>query len=205
MKRTARIWLLGPYVAIGVGLLIMRNAWATVCGFHGIMLAALWLHRRRWRVDALWGGGRPSWLPAIVLSVLAFGYGLTQLAGLFPGYGRHLRIVLNSLSLSGAGMGALGAYLCLVNPVIEEAFWRGLFFEGRKRLALSDLAYGGVHFLVFLPFMFSHYALIAAAFLSAMGYLWRRIASQQKGLAMPIAWHALGDASIILSVAVILR
>ncbi|MDD4869409.1 MAG: CPBP family glutamic-type intramembrane protease [Kiritimatiellae bacterium] len=204
MKKAGKIWLVGPYVAIGVGLLIVKNAWVTLFGFHGMMLAALWFHRRQWNIETLWRGGRLLWLPVISLSVLALGYGLTQLAGCFPGYGQHLRRMLSGIGLSGAGMAVFAIYICIMNPVIEEMFWRGLFFEEHKRPVLADLAYGGFHFLVFMPFMFVHHALIAAVSLVVMGYIWRRIACHQKGLTMPLVWHALGDTAIILAIGGIL-
>ncbi|OGV63105.1 MAG: hypothetical protein A2283_15050 [Lentisphaerae bacterium RIFOXYA12_FULL_48_11] len=205
MNVLRKIWLAGPYVAVGVGLLVLKNAWITLIGFHGIMLAALWFHRRQWNVETLWRGVRLLWLPVILISVLALGYGLVQLAGAFPGYGQHLRRMLNGIGLAGAGMMVFAVYFCLANPVVEEAFWRGLFFEENKRLVVADLAYGGFHFLLFVPFMFVHYALIAAVSLVVMGYIWRRMAYHQKGLALPLAWHALGNSAEILAVACILK
>ncbi len=204
MNALKKVWLLGPYVAVGAGLLVLKNAWITLIGFHGVMLAALWFHRREWNVKILWRGGRFLWLPVILISVLALGYGLIQLAAAFPGYGQHLRRMLSGIGLAGTGMAAFAVYVCLVNPVVEEAFWRGLFFEENKRPVLSDVAYGGFHFLLFMPFMFVHYALIAAVSLVVMGYIWRRMAYHQKGLATPLVWHALGDSAVILAVAGIL-
>lgn len=205
MNRTDKLWLAGPYIPIGAGLLLFKNAWIAVLGFHGVILAALWIHRNKWNIATLWNGGGLAWLPVIMVLTLAFGIGLIWIAELFPGYDRYLRRVLRGLGVSGPWMAVLAIYTCMVNPVLEEAFWRGLFFEGHRRPAISDLAYGGIHVLVFLPFMSFHQALVGAVFLVGIGYLWRTIARRRGGLALPLAWHALGDVVVILVVAWIIR
>lgn len=201
----SKLWLAGPYVAIGVGLLVLNNIWVTVFGFHGVIAATLWIHRRQWSARRLWIGGSLAWIPALAVSVAVFGCGMVRLAAQFPGYGRHLRSLLWGMGLTGSAALPLAIYICLVNPILEEAFWRGLFFESHRRPALSDLAYGGVHVLIFWPFMLPVHALTTAVFLVGMGYLWRQIARRRNGLALSLAWHALGDVAILGAAGVILR
>ena len=94
----------------------------------------------------------------------------------------------------------LAIYLCIVNPILEEAFWRGLFMTDLRRLTLSDFAYGGFHFFVMIPFMPSSYAAVGSLFLVGLGYLWRQIALRRRGLALPVAWHGLGDCAMVYTI-----
>lgn len=195
-----RLWMAAPYLAMGLGLLVVKNAWVALAAFHGSMIAALVLHRARWNPRALWKGGRLLHLPLIALSVLLFGAWLSSFARQHAGYGAELRELLAGVGLSGTGLTVFAVYLCLVNPLLEEAFWRGLFLSPHRRLALSDLAYGCFHFFVLLPFMYASYAAAGALFLAAMGYVWRQVARRSEGLALPVAWHALGDLAIVLTI-----
>lgn len=199
-----KLWMAMPYVAFGIGLLVLKNAWVALAAFHGSMIAALLLHRNRWSPRALWKGGRLLYLPLIALSVLGFGAWLSSFARQHTGYGAELREMLAGVHLEGAALYGFAIYLCAVNPILEEAFWRGLFLSPHRRLALSDLAYGCFHFLVLLPFMYASYAATGALFLVAMGYLWRQIASRSQGLALPVAWHAMGDLAIVLTIGLLL-
>lgn len=202
---SVKLWMAAPYLAFGIGLLLLHNAWIALAAFHGSIITALVVHRDRWSLKALWRGGRLLYLPIIGLSVLLFGLWLSSFAGQHSGYGNELLKMLASVHLKGStALYGLAIYVCLVNPILEEAFWRGLFVSRHRRITLSDLAYGCFHFLVFLPFMYVSYAAAAATFLVAMGYLWRQIANRSQGLALPVAWHALGDVAIVTTVSGIL-
>lgn len=200
-----RLWLAGPYLAIWGGLLALRNVWVAVFAFHAVMITALCVHRRRWDIRSMWRGGSIGWLPALIVSSVACGWSIVFLAAQYPGYDRHLAELLRNMGLSGSATVLLAIYFCIFNPVIEEAFWRGLYCDPCRRLALSDFAYGGVHILILHPFMLPHQAWIAAAFLTLLGYLWRQLAIRRGGLALPIIWHTFGDAAVLMAVGRILQ
>lgn len=198
MKGAEKLWLAVPYLPLAVGLLLLENAWVATFGFHGAILFVLWVHRTRWSPDILRRGGGWAWLPVIALSTLAVGVLLVRIAGWYPGYDRYLRETLRGLGVSGPAMTALAVYICVVNPVLEEAFWRGLFFEGHRRPAVPDLAYGGIHIIILLPFMHAHQAVIGAVFLVGLGYVWRMLVRWRKGNALSLAWHVVADVTILL-------
>ncbi len=202
---TFRAWLAGPYIAIWVGLLILKNVWLAVFGFHAAMVLALWIHRTRWNAQYLWRGGSIRWLPALLISCIACGWSIVLLAAQYPGYAQHLAELFRNMSLPGNAMVWLAIYFCIANPIIEEAFWRGLYFEPCRRPAISDFAYGGVHVLILYPFALPHHAWIFSIFLMGLGYFWRQLAIRYKGLALSIIWHALGDAAVLIAIGLILQ
>ncbi len=200
-----KLWLLAPYFAVGLGLFVFKNAWVALLSFHACMITALVMHRAQWNFAKLWQGGRLLWLAGATLTVFGFGWWLSSLAGQYEGYGGRLAGMMAAVGLHGVSLTAFAVYFCAVNPVLEEAFWRGLFGKQGRRPVLADLAYGCFHFLVLLPFTDAYYATVGAGMLVAMGYLWRQVANRSNGLALPVAWHALGDAAIVFVVAGLLQ
>lgn len=183
-----------PFAAMALGWLTIRSPWIATGLFHGSMAAALWTHRKEWHPSQLRRGFRWIWLLAAVLLTALFGWCLSL-------RGNHIRPGLldhgPDFGLAQPGLMPLVIYFCLLNPLLEEAFWRGLFSSNRLHPDLPDLAYGGFHFLIFLPFVPSFEALVAALSLALVGYGWRLTANRLGGLAIPILWHALGDIVLI--------
>lgn len=200
-----KLWMIAPYFSIGLGLLVFKNAWVSLLSFHACMITALVIHRKQWDFGKLWHGGRLLWLGGVTLSVLGFGMWLSHFLGQYEGYGGRLAGMMEGVGLHGISLTVFAIYFCAVNPVLEEAFWRGLFGNKQRRPILADLAYGCFHFFVLLPFTDAYYATVAAGVLVAMGYMWRQIANRSNGLALPVAWHALGDATIVIVVAGLLQ
>lgn len=206
MEGAEKLWLAAPYLPLAAGLLLLKNAWVATFGFHGAILLALWVFRGRWSPGVLRRGGGLAWLPLIALLTLAAGVLLVRIAGGYPGYDRFLRAALHGLGVSGTSMVGLAVYICVVNPLLEEAFWRGLFFEGHFRPALADLAYGGIHVIILMPFMYAYQAVMGAIFLVGLGYVWRILAHWRRGNALSLAWHVLADVTILLVAArIVLR
>jgi len=198
MKGAEKLWLAAPYLPLVAGLLLLDNAWVATFGFHGAILLTLFVHRARWSPGVLLRGGGWAWLPLFTLLTLAGGAVLVWIAGGYPGYDRHLSAAIRGLGVPESALIPLAVYICLVNPVLEEAFWRGLFFEGHRRLVLADVAYGGIHVIILMPFMYAHQAVIGAVFLVGLGYVWRRLVLWRKGNALSLAWHVVADMTILL-------
>jgi len=190
-----------PFSASSLGWMTFKNVWAAVAVFHGCMLLALLIHRNRWDSKQVFRGGRLFWMPLITLSVAIFGYSFLQFVTRHDRYESFLAKQWHLFGLDSPFIPFLAVYFCLVNPVLEEAFWRGLFGSKLRRPTISDIAYGSFHYWIVLPFAKNEQAIVAAAALIVMGYLWRQIATHSGGLRLPIFWHALADAAIILVLA----
>lgn len=184
-----------PFFAIGLGWLMLRNPWITTVLFHGSMAAALWINRKQWQAGKLNQGWRGTWLVAAILSTALFAWWL------FRRQDRFVAELLNKgadYGLAGPGIMLLAVYFCLANPLLEEAFWRGLFNASKLHPVTSDLAYGGFHYLILCPFVQWKDAVLAVTGLVGIGYCWRLLSNRLGGQAVAVVWHALGDVTVIL-------
>lgn len=189
------LWMAAPYAAMAVGWLWLRHPWITVALFHGGMALALGTNRGQWSPRRLALGLHAGWLAIALLSTALFGWWL------YHRQDRYCPALLEhgaSFGLAGPEVIFLAIYFCLANPLLEEAFWRGLFSSRRAFSLLPDLAYGGFHYLIFCPFVAWQDALMAALALAAAGSGWRLISHRLGGLAIPILWHGFGDFIVIL-------
>ena len=89
-------------------------------------------------------------------------------------------------------------YVSLVNPWIEEAFWRGAITSRTRKPALVDFLYAGFHLIVMARFVGPSWLLMGLLSLAAIGWFWR-ITTRLTGSLLPVVvCHMLGDFSIAL-------
>ncbi len=175
-------------------------------GFHGCMIAALIVHRRR--LD--WGRLlRPPCattllanFAAAALLMILFSWALVAYAERHGSYGDVLDRGLTAFAVPENTRLLFAIELCLLNPLLEELFWRGLFFSDRTRPAATDFCYAAFHFFALIPFMPALQATIGTIGLVGVGYSLRQMAKRNGGsLVIPLLWHALGDVAIVVAIA----
>jgi hypothetical protein len=168
-------------------------------GFHLAILAALCILRPRIPVDILFKTNHLKWMfPAVLLC----GSSGLLIYHLYPvlGSSEFLTSQLAELGLTGTHWLAFIAYFSLVNPWVEEYFWRASFGSETKGFYIGDLLYTGYHGLVLAgrtPVLLIVAALISLSF---VGWLWRQIGREDKGLLIPVLSHMAGDLSVMMSI-----
>jgi len=201
-----RIWLFVPTLVVAVAMLSIRHGWLAMFAFHGVMLGALIVHRRRldWRMLYR----RPSGfslmihLAAAAVTIPLFSVAVFAYANSHGGYAELLDAQLSRYHVPAASRLWFAVQLCVLNPLLEELFWRGLFFSDRMRPAATDVCYAAFHYFALLPFMPALQAAIGTLALVGFGYALRQLARQQNGsLVLPLLWHALGDCAIVAAIA----
>jgi membrane protease YdiL (CAAX protease family) len=103
-----------------------------------------------------------------------------------------------ALGLKPANWPAFIAYFALVNPFVEEYFWRGCLGSPTKRLYLSDFVYAGFHALILtgnMPLVSIVYSLTV---LVLAGWFWRQVARADGGLLAPVLGHMAADFTILI-------
>lgn len=108
--------------------------------------------------------------------------------------------VLEQLGLHGQSWLLFVIYHSLVNPWIEEAFWRGRLGSDDRLPILNDFLFAGYHALVLVLFMDWIWIALAVFLLTVAGWLWRQLRTRNKGLLVPIVSHLSADASIMFVV-----
>ena len=113
-----------PYLAVGIGLFWVHNAWITLLGFHLGILISLFLAKPKLPINILLKSNHIQW---VVLSILLCGSSGVSLYLLRPSFGivSDLPAQLESFGLTRALWPLFIAYFVLVNPLLEEYFWRG--------------------------------------------------------------------------------
>ena len=194
-----------PYVAVTLGLYVLRSAWAGILLYHVGMFAVLTLTKQ-------WDFGhtpriRQDWAVLLVVTIVS------ALGGIFifllwpimklP----HLALSpeLTAIGLEGGMWRLFIVYYFTINPLLEELFWRGYLGSKQIRPISNDVLFAGYHMLVLLAFVTWPWMLLSFVILVGAGWFWRQLARHYESLWIPIASHAAADAGIIGAVFLLTR
>ncbi len=183
---------------------LLRNALAAILLYHAGILVIVAATGRWSLVKELIAG----WHALAALGLSLFGllggatiYVLSPLMGL--DYAR-MTAVLAELGLVDVTWFAFIGYYCLVNPWLEELFWRGFLVRRERRPVPVDLLFAGYHALVVIWFVDWPWVMIAFFSLTTAAWLWRRTAHSTGGLLLPVISHFAADVGIIIAAQLLL-
>ena len=187
------------YLAVGIGVFQFHNAWGALLGFHAAILISLLIARPNIPISILFKSQNIKW---IILSILLCGSSGVTLYFLWNQFGVVSDITkqTESFGLNPQTWLPFLIYFALVNPFVEEYFWRGYLGSPTKTLYPSDFLYAGYHGLILLGkvqigmIMYSLGALILA------GWLLRQIAREDQGLLAPLLGHMAADLTILTTI-----
>ena len=199
-----QVWLrragvLLPYLAVVLGLFVAHNAWLAMMAYHaGMMIllavASAWPQARRL------GALAPGWWSMLMfLSGIGSGIGLGLL---WPWLGIDSRLGAR-LTVWGLTAGTwlpFITYFSLVNPWLEELYWRGWLGSMSRRPVPSDLWFGGYHVLILAPFVGWPWLSLVWLSLSGASWLWRQIVRRDGSLITTFLFHLGADASIAIAI-----
>ena len=94
-------------------------------------------------------------------------------------------------------------YYALVNPVLEEVFWRGWLAPASRRLHWHDLAFAVYHGLVLFFFINPPWILLCVTILVGTAWIWRWMVRSWGGLVGPVGSHLAADVGIVVAVHVL--
>ena len=194
-----------PYVAVLVGLYVLKNAWIAIGLYHfGIVLFLIAGDR-----NSLLKKIRTGWNPKMA----AAGAGISVM--IFPVVfilWEHMRLENVQLNTTLADFGLHGTswfifmmYFSTVQPFLEELYWRGFLESNHKYFSWTDLAFAGYHILVLAKFIQLTWLVVAFIVLTVAAYSWRYTASKLEGLIIPLLSHIVTDVSIIAVTYVLIR
>jgi hypothetical protein len=188
-----------PYVTVGIGLMVFHNAWLAILSYHAGMVAVMSLSRTR---IAVGGSFRLNGYLIPVSAALAGACGGALLYILWPhmGLAGDISAFVRSIGLNERTWPAFLAYFILVNPLIEECYWRGHLASDSKWPGASDLMFSGYHLVVLAGRVNALWIIVAFAALAAAAWVWRRMNHLYGGLVVSTSSHLAADAAIILTV-----
>lgn len=188
-----------PYLAVGIGLFWFQNAWIALIVFHFAIVIALLLAKANIPVKNLFRSNQTRWLALCILLSGSSGISL-YLFWKYFGVVPDLSARLEAYGLTKSNWPAFIAYFVLVNPFIEEYFWRGYLGSSTKRLFLSDFTYAGFHALVLIGKVRTSAIIYSLIVLILAGWFWRQIAREDQGLLAPVLGHMAADFTILVAV-----
>lgn len=197
--KTARfISPLVPYIAVSVGLLVFHNAWATLLGYHVGMLVILLIVRPEIPVRSLFRS--KGWKVPLVTA--AFGACGALVYFLWPVFSisPDINLYLQKIGLNGPTWPFFLAYFIIVNPFLEEYYWRGYLGNSSKRLIINDLFFAGYHVIVLSGKAATIWLVFAFLVLVCAAWFWRQANRWGGGLWPSTVSHIAGDMTVLLAV-----
>ena len=141
-------------------------------------------------------------IPWILLSVLLCGGSgviLYLLRDKF-GFASDFPAQVASLGLNESNWILFISYFSLVNPFLEEYFWRGWLGGNTKSLHRSDFLFAGFHALILIGKVQTGSILFALGVLVLAGWFWRQVYRADDGLLAPVLGHMAADLTILVAV-----
>ena len=188
------------YLAVFLGLFVLHSAWAALLGFHAAIIGSLLIARPGIPLSTLLKKSNKKWIALNLLVCGTSGFALFFLWDVF-GIANDLPSQVAALGLNARTWLPFIAYFALVNPFVEEYFWRAYLGSATKRLHRSDLLYAGFHALILIRKAPIVSILFAVAALALAGWFWRQVAREEDGgLLAPVLGHMAADLTILLAI-----
>ena len=187
------------YLEVALGLFWFHNAWGALLGFHLVIIISLLIAKPDLPIAVLFKSTNPKW---VILSIVLCGSSGVNLYFLWDYFG-----VADDLSALTASRGLnphnwlfFIAYFALLNPFIEEYFWRGFLGYESTGFYISDFLYAGFHALIIFGKTSIYLIAFTLLLLTLAGWFWRQIARENHGLLAPVLGHMAADFTILVAV-----
>jgi hypothetical protein len=173
-----------PYLTVGIGLYWFNSAWFAIGGYHLGMIILLGLIR--------WPIRRPNFQWSISIQLLV---GVTFFSSLLAGVliselwlwlvklpHDTLEPLLSVWGLTAQRWSSFVWYFCLVNPWLEEVYWRDWLGNASDRTWETAGWFAGYHGLVLMPLIHWSWIVGVLVILTVTGWWWYRLMKFGNGL-----------------------
>jgi hypothetical protein len=188
-----------PYLAVAIGLFWIRHGFLALVGFHVAIVLAVWLGRSQVPLNILLKSKDIRW---VLASTLLCGSSGVSLYYLWPylDFVSDLSAQIERYRLTSATWPFFIAYFTLVNPLVEEYYWRGFLGSTTRNLYPSDFLYAGFHALILWGKVEPAWMFYCLAVLVLAGWFWRQLARVDGGLLAPVLGHMAADFTILMAI-----
>jgi len=187
------------YSGVGLGLFFFRNAWIALLIFHLAIILSILIARPDISIKILFRSKDIKWILVSVLLCGSSGITLFFLWNKF-GIAENLSVRLEAMGLNRSNWIAFITYFALINPFLEEYFWRGYLGSKTTNFTVSDSLYAGFHGLILINNVRTDMIMYSLTVLIFAGWFWRQIERADGGLLAPVLGHMAADFSILMAV-----
>jgi len=188
-----------PYITIGIGLLVFHNAWLAILGYHTGMVAVISLSKTGIAIKRAFQGNS-YWISFITALAGAGGGILLYILLPLLSVPDDINSYIRSIGLNEQTWPMFLAYFILINPLIEEYYWRGCLGGDAKGIALNDLLFSGYHLIVLAGQMETIWLIVVFFGLTIGAWFWRQMNKLAGGLLASTISHLTADITVILTI-----
>jgi len=190
--------LLMPYLTVGLGLYVFHNAWVAILAYHAGILLILWI--ARFKNPAPFRITIPIW-KLLAFAILG-GIGAIAMWVLWPYVfvSPSLTGTLEQWELTRESWPMFIAYSALVNPWLEELYWRGWLGSAARFPVAKDAFFAGFHLVILAPFVSIAWLIVIFIILTITAWLWRQVTRRTMSLLPSALCHLAADVSILLAI-----
>lgn len=178
---------------------MFKNAWAALLGFHAAILFVIFLRRPQHSPSIFFQSVNKKLFFFTILLCALSGLSLYVLCS-FLGIASNLGAQLADLGLHGNIWVWFISYFSIINPFVEEYFWRAMLGSNTRLFYLGDLIYAGYHIMVVWNKTSPMSIVLVVLALIFIGWFWRQLYRKDGSLLTPVVSHAVADFSILLAV-----
>ena len=193
-----------PYFAVVIGVFLFINGFAAVLFYHIVLAAAIATHKIN-PVHFLLKGFRPVIGPLICLGGLLPGVVILLLWAFAKQESVDLSDIFLMLNLHGRLFTLFAVYACLVNPILEESFWRGCLKNNSRCPSGVDMLFAGYHALAVFPVLKPVFVVFVFTAMVFVGWLFRSLYRLTGGLFVPLMTHIIADIAILFAIRKIIQ
>ena len=193
------IAVLLTYLAVDIGLLVFHSAWVALLGFHAVIVVSLLIAKPDIPIRILFTSKNRKWIFLNILLCGSSGVTLYFLWDIFR-FANDFPQQVEALGLNASTWPMFITYFVLVNPFIEEYFWRGYLGSESKSLQTPDFLFAGYHILIVINKLHIFSIAYALFVLILAGWFWRQVAHEDGGLLAPVLGHMAADLAILVTV-----
>jgi membrane protease YdiL (CAAX protease family) len=188
-----------PYITIGIGLLVFHSAWLAILSYHIGMVTILSISKTGIDRKHVFQGNS-YWIP-LITALVGVGSGIL-LYILWPLFSvpDDINSYIRSIGLNEQTWPVFLIYFIIVNPLIEEYYWRGYLATATKGIALNDLLFSGYHLIVLAGYIETIWMIVVFFALTIGAWFWRQMNRLNEGLLASIISHIAADITIILTI-----
>lgn len=194
-----------PYLAVLLGMKLLRNAWVAILLYHTGILLFLFLRKPSNLWKTVWGGFKtPLLFPAIGTCAMA----APVVYFLWPWFAASdgiLPVWLSRYGLSGLAWWLLIPCFCFVHPVLEEIHWRRISPEQVSGFCWQDVAFAGYHIVVLYQLLYWPWLFLVFGVLTGSSIFWRWAADRFGGYGLTILTHVTADTGVVVAVCFLLK